>query len=473
MTIFSVLVLLFIRGVAAVQNCHSDCVPFACHGPTEFNCEQCAGNKVLEIDRCVCKPGWFTVTTSCDTYVPNCKTIEIVSGVVSCTACQTLRDTLTAGACTRSTVPFFLRSTNTGYTGSAQDKSDANYFVTNQCLSLNTIGRCLECHKGATLQGSGACLTTNTNCFETDGSGKCTKAKPHYYIVSDTVPSFGYCVGSCRTCADGRYGRCKSCAAGFYFKLNNDSSVLGNCYPCDPSCKTCTGPLETDCSSAVSGYFVERDDPATTGKVKICSSECAHCTSATRCIFCKTKFISMDGVCSTTTNTIASCLYQYTYTANSTTVCLRYTTAFLTATDYKAYTVTASDATTKCFEYEFASDRITMRCKECLSGYILINGICTFVSGVTIASCSVGVALSTTTVACLECFPPNVISTNKAVCQTTCGASETIANVGSQVCTPCPEWCVTCQFIDQTVKCTQCEANFILYKDQNKVGFAL
>ena len=34
-----------------------------------FNCDACAGNTTLNIDTCECKPGYFSVAGTCDTYV--------------------------------------------------------------------------------------------------------------------------------------------------------------------------------------------------------------------------------------------------------------------------------------------------------------------------------------------------------------------------------------------------------------------
>jgi hypothetical protein len=458
----------FVPRVKAAQTCHPNCAPFSCHGPTEYNCDDCAGNMVLEIDKCVCKPGWFSVTATCDTYVPNCKTIQILSGVVSCTQCESLRDTLSGGSCTRSTLPFFIRSSSSGYTGSATDKTDGNYFLANQCMSLNGLGKCLECYPGGIVQASGTCLYPATNCYQTDSSGKCLQAKPYFYLISSAVPSFGYCIGSCKTCTDGRFGRCKSCAPGNYFQLNSGSTVLGNCYPCHPSCYTCTGPLTTDCSTAYIGSFIERSDLATYGTSTTCASNCDLCTSLTNCQFCKFKLISVDGVCSSTINTIATCVYQYTYSANSSTLCLRYPANAITGSDYKSYTVTSSDATSRCLVYDFPTDRITIRCKSCVSNYIPVNNICVYVSTSAIPLCANSVTLTPTSVLCLECPSGSVLSTPKSVCGSGCGALETavILTSISSLCSPCPEYCSACVFSASALKCTECNANFVLYKDQ-------
>lgn len=171
----SVLALLLV--LAALSNesnpCHSDCIPYSCHGPTHYNCDLCSGNMVLEVDTCVCKEGWFTITSKCDTYVANCKTIEVSNGIINCLECLSLRDTLVANACVRTSIPFFLRSSSSGYTASANDKNDATFFVANNCKSLNSAGKCLECHPGLTLTGTNTCSVVTTNCQKQDASGSC------------------------------------------------------------------------------------------------------------------------------------------------------------------------------------------------------------------------------------------------------------------------------------------------------------
>ena len=194
--------------------------------------------------------------------------------------------------------PFLEKQLGRIHRLSKNDKTDATYFVANNCKSLNAAGKCLECYPGGTVNGAGSCVYVASNCLKQDPSGSCIKAKSYNYIVKKNPDTFAQCFGACKTCLGGTYGSCLSCAENYYF-VPNANAPGGDCLLCDPACTTCYGPLATDCSSVDLNSFIERSDPGTLNTVQACPANCDWCSSANNCWFCKTKYISMDGLCST------------------------------------------------------------------------------------------------------------------------------------------------------------------------------
>ena len=137
------------------------------------------------------------------------------------------------------------------------------------------------------------------------------------------------CTAICRSCTSSSFYDCLSCIDGFYFVPNSEIESLGTCQLCHASCKTCTGPLETDCSSVKLSLFIDPVDKL----VKSCPSNCEDCLSETNCLKCKFSKISIDGICSTTSNSISRCVFQYRNTSSGTDFCYGYSGNSFTGTD--------------------------------------------------------------------------------------------------------------------------------------------
>lgn len=83
---------------------------------------------------------------------------------------------------------------------------------------------------------SGNCISLS-DCITKKGYNNsgicdiCPNTKSHTYL--NTCKTKAHC-GSCLPCPINN---------GFYIDYS------GNCKPCDPSCKSCSGPYNTDCKS--------------------------------------------------------------------------------------------------------------------------------------------------------------------------------------------------------------------------------
>jgi hypothetical protein len=450
--------------------CHSDCQPFQCHGPTHRNCLSCAGNLLLKGDLCVCKPGYFSVQGRCDVYLPYCAKMQIVNNIVSCVQCQTQRDILdtTTGVCSRSVdVPFFYRSTAGPSSTSTENTTDSGYFYTNRCMTLDSLGKCLDCYPDSYLSATKTCVRREQYCDEFDALDRCSVSSDSTYIVSQSPFSVGFCFGTCRTCSATGYYKCYSCYSGYYFEPT-PNQITGTCYKCHTKCRSCTGPTEFDCTVAVLGSYVERYDSATLRQVKLCQTGCVDCTSQFNCTRCSSK-ISENGVCGSSLPTILKCLYQYRY-PDGTSSCFKYTN-MITGTDFKSYLAPTSMSTLLSY-CRYASndypDRISSICSTCNSPTTqqLDAGFCKSASVTMTSGCSKTLRSSSGNLICIECL--DLALATDHTCQARCLASETtIAISTGKFCVPCPDGCNTCEYSTTLNKlvCTTCSAGFVLYKD--------
>jgi len=137
------------------------------------------------------------------------------------------------------------------------------------CLSCQYFDTCVKCSAGFlnidwTCGANGTCPAG----FYAD-----TATKYCQPCHSTCATCYGPSSHNCSTCASGRYflnNECVVCPGhGFYIDLGNKTqfflNLIGQCKKCHSTCYSCTGPLDTQCTTcAVGRYF-------SGGKCIICS----------------------------------------------------------------------------------------------------------------------------------------------------------------------------------------------------------
>ncbi|CAH8440725.1 unnamed protein product [Dicrocoelium dendriticum] len=129
----------------------------------------------------------------------------------------------------------------------------------------------------------------------------CTKACPRgsYLTGSGEESVCRACPQTCATCLDEAH--CSSCRPPFYLEEQTASCVLGPtcrqteyfdtdqrlCFPCDGTCSSCTGPLDSDCTScSVHGASPRCLHPLTTNIPQVSMVEMGDPTASGSCIPC-------------------------------------------------------------------------------------------------------------------------------------------------------------------------------------------
>jgi hypothetical protein len=436
-----------------------------------YTCTICGPNMIFRGSLCVCKPGWFdNLGGRCNYQVLNC--VEAISngaGGLQCTKCETSRDTLSNGQCTRSPTPFFIRSGDT-FTGSTNNKGDIDFFAVNNCKTLGSTRACADCQPNSYLNGATCTNTKQCDVVNPLNTSACLVPIKGTYFTDRSMA----CSRGCKACAgQGKY-ECLSCTDGNYFTRKNPELSLGTCQPCFESrCVSCTGPLANDCFLSQTGTYL--DTTTGTTEIKNCPVGCDKCESENNCTLCKDK-ISLNGVCTTLSPIIANCRYQVN-TSSTEGKCLKYKNAFLTGTNGQPYATNVPNIAlwANCLTegQNFYSDRNSSVCLECASSNtILFNDFC--------RASATGSDLSN----CL--FQENYVSTaNRALCYRcnsattrlpngTCGAECTeqitgipVANFtetnGDKTCMACDPGCLQCQQAGETTSCSLCSPDKTLF----------
>jgi hypothetical protein len=469
---------LLVENIKSAIMCHSDCAPGMCHGDSMYTCTQCRPNMVMVSSLCKCKPGWFDLGGRCNYNLPNC--VEAVSdglGGLQCTKCETSRDTLVSGQCTRSLAPFFIRVGDT-FTGSANNKGDIDFFFSSSCKTMASTRVCADCHPNSFLNSTTGKCDGVALCAVIDpaNSSKCLTTVDGVYSIISPLQGLACSLG-CKKCAGQAEKECLSCYDGYYFTRKEPTLTVGTCKPCfNTSCAGCSGPNPNDCFKAKRGYYLD-SRPGTT-EVKSCPAGCDMCESATNCSLCLNK-ISLNGVCLSEGSMISNCRYQYN-TSSTSGKCLKYKGAFLTATNGQPYAtnLALSSPLGYCVtegQNEW-SDRLSSVCLACTGDRILLNDFCrTFVDSQNILfKCKPTEYLMASPFIplCIRCLE-NYINLPDGSCGTAadCISSKFgglpvslfVDSQGTQRCLTCASSCLQCQQVGADLACTQCAEGKTLF----------
>ena len=260
-----------------------------------------------------------------------------------------------------------------------------------------------------------------------------------------------------------RNGQCV-CPTGYYLT----TSPLG-CSPCDSTCKGCSGPLSTQCTSCNNNLMLfggQCQCPAqtyydsATSSCLACSSLCKTCTgpNSSQCSSCKNNLALL------TTPTGACGCTGSTYFDSSTQTCK--------SCDYTCDTCSGLSAN---------------QCTGCASGLTLTSGQCLCTGGG--CSCPSGTYFESTSETCQPCDPTCATCTGPSssecsscradytyipnYCQ--CGTSScscpsgTYFDAVSSTCLKCNSLCVECVGFGSN-QCTSCPADQVLAVNPGSCG---
>ena len=218
---------------------------------------------------------------------------------------------------------------------------------------------CESCFNGYTLQNTGYCQKD------------CSPLREFYNIETNDC---GACIAGCRNCIGSRDIDCTNCETTYYQHPNRSchtecqqstylsSNSYLSCKYCHPTCFSCSGGDNNDCSSCISGLFMNLDSTCTpsckTGTFNqtethcaICDGSCKECDGLTKnhCVQCHNQsieFISENNEC-------INCLDDYDLDAE---LCSVVHGVFLARTPYEADHLFSS-LTLKIFIRNFSSVR--------------------------------------------------------------------------------------------------------------------
>uniref|UniRef100_A0A8B9LCK8 Proprotein convertase subtilisin/kexin type 5 n=1 Tax=Astyanax mexicanus TaxID=7994 RepID=A0A8B9LCK8_ASTMX len=176
-----------------------------------------------------------------------------------------------------------------------------------KCTSANV---CTECKPGLSLQGNKCQLTCELGTYYNGHKRLCEQCHPACATCAGTG------IEACTKCADGYYleeWRCvHTCSTGYYMaEQTENGEVQKSCRKCDPTCYSCTGPGDRNCSTCVNGYNLEngvcvvstvcKDGQYITenGECNLCDVTCFKCSgpSENNCLSCMFTRSMDDGHC--------------------------------------------------------------------------------------------------------------------------------------------------------------------------------
>ena len=251
-----------------------------CEGPDSNDCLSCNSPWVLDktTKTCVdtCPTGYFNDAASLTCircYVASNPTTDVHK---SCKSCSGILMT-NCLSCEAGNYYYPRRRVCLGSCPSGYYADDA----TSTCLPCYSTINPIELHRTCiTCSGgdSNNCLSCETNAFYIASENICVNTCPDGYfkdpITNTCITCYSTGSGACQTCTGGLQTDCTSCFTGTYYLPSNTSCVSGcptngwyadndTCKSCympsdsgnDKGCLSCKGGLPTDCLSCARGTY--------------------------------------------------------------------------------------------------------------------------------------------------------------------------------------------------------------------------
>ncbi|KAL4506331.1 hypothetical protein ABPG73_017065 [Tetrahymena malaccensis] len=345
---------------------------------------------------------------------------------------------------------------------------------------------CLSCFNNYFLLNN-QCIPCQPPCVTCSNLSTCLSCQDNYIYNSDTNSCTLICPALCTSCqmSEQKVIQCLTCQDGFYMSQYQ-------CLPCQQPCKMCQGK-QTSCLSCIDNYNY---DSSLNICNPICDPSCKSCSSPYNTQSCLTCF---DGdylynnqclpcqlpckTCQNSSQNCLSCINNYTFnqsTFDCSPVC-----------DQSCYTCSQpldSSSCLSCFngfylsnkqclpcDSECSSCQLTAKnCTKCSDNYVFdeVQEICLPICASTCktcilplmnnqcSSCYDGFYLND--FSCIQCQPPcqNCIDQNNCLsCQ-----ENYLYNQQTNQCTLiCPDLCQQCQLNeDNSIQCIQCKDGFYL-----------
>ncbi|KAL4503914.1 hypothetical protein ABPG72_022544 [Tetrahymena utriculariae] len=388
-----------------------------CH----YTCKDCSDPQ--DISKCIsCNDGFYLDSGLCKKCISPCSTCK---NSTECLTCET------------------------GYTfdvtsNKCQPQCDSSCLT---CNKPNDANSCLSCKDGSFLNNLSQCLPCKSPCQKCSVSAdKCTSCITNYNLNILLQQCSPICDSSCKTCSEAKdSSKCLSCQDGYFFTSNTcqkckqpcqtcqdqsdkclscitsdftyDASQFKCTSSCHSSCKTCSGPSQSNCTSCFDSFYLDNS------QCKACLSPCDNCTK------------SQDNC--------TSCINGYTLNTNK-------------------CEITCDSSCQTC-----SAPKNPNNCTSCKDGFYLNKGQCKSCQ----SPCS---KCSNAETQCTDCIPNYKLESNqcKPVCDKSCkNCSNPINNnsclscfdgyylSGSQ-CLKCNNPCATC--ITNSSKCLTCQTGYQL-----------
>ncbi|KAL4497165.1 hypothetical protein ABPG72_019485 [Tetrahymena utriculariae] len=215
------------RGISICSSCDQSCL--TCVGAYSNQCSSCLPGKYLDSATNSCQPCSSTCTqcnnsntcTQCSSSFPYFYNSQCSANQPPNTYCDSITHVCQAcpSQCNGCTIDMKC----------IQCKSQTDYFLNGQCTS--TIPPNSYCNQYNCIQCPVQCNQCNQNL-------QCIKcADPNYYFYQ---------------------GQCTQQQPPQTYCYRNDQLKINQfCQICHPACKSCTGPLQSQCSSCSDGYILD------------------------------------------------------------------------------------------------------------------------------------------------------------------------------------------------------------------------
>ncbi|ESU41418.1 Variant-specific surface protein, partial [Giardia duodenalis] len=388
--------------------------------------------------------------------------IYLAAGALT-TACKNNNNNCMAGQCDTVAGTEICMQCNQGkvpVNGLCVDKANAQSKCTDSAGTGVSDQTCEKC-AGDSFMFKGGCYDTTTepgkSMCETVGVGKCTVAKPGYFVPLEQDAAYQSVIPCgddsvvtvkggkkykgvlhCTQCqapsanagGEAVSAVCNTCENGFFVQTTGNTKT---CEACDGTCKTCSGTGTNKCTA--------------------CTAETHFLASATTegpCVSCGTVQSTWSGVANCAKCTKPS-------DANTPAVCTECTDSYYLKTATGATPpscVGASECGKGLFPTTVSNIKTCISCSTTANGGITDCGECSLLPS---ASGS-----STTLITCMKCSSGN-LSPLKNECMTTCPAG-TYAK--DNICTPCHASCSECTD-DAESSCTACYPGRVLNKTES------
>ena len=282
------------------QTCHAECL--TCSGTTNNDCLSCnPGWRYITLEnkcsQAPCPVGTYPEPTVCNPCDFNCETCD---GPLT-TNCLTC-------------LPGRLRQLDLSCKIGCNVGSynPPNSLICQACSSL-----CDVCTTG----NPADCTKCQNLSFMTPITGCVSSCAPGFYQVLTPIRRCFECHASCKTCSGPLDTQCQSCEFPSTFDIATNTCICnlegwfnfnGNCILCDFSCKDCSGKLNTQCQSCKLGDTLNTRDKTCN---KTCPSDmyisnqvcydcdpsCLTCEESgpNKCLSCKDyyQYLSVDQAC--------------------------------------------------------------------------------------------------------------------------------------------------------------------------------
>merc|ERR1719272_116213 len=298
----------------------------------------------------------FTETVKASTFEANAFTLQGVNAVEKVCECQRcLNNEFKVSACT----------SNCAHGG-------------DPCVDT-VCEVCKECPVGE-FEVTACTATVNAKCKECKICAS-DEYLETYCFGSNNEAQCGQCAGDCAACT-GSSDMCTECNTGFVLSQGKCVSACPDgtyaddnqvCQLCDPTCKTCTGPDNNECSTCESSLVLHQAafDDTEQRSPKTCEDK--------KCVDGKYQFGALEGICAVCDDTCETCYGPGTDNCHSCTV--------------DKVLKNDNSCATSCGEGQFSTNKICVQCSpkckqcstattctECYGAWVLEDEKCYFMT---------------------------------------------------------------------------------------------